>query len=97
MRKRRSNAEGQALVEQFRASGLNKTRFAAQEGISVQTLQRWIQKVPGGETEGVETRFVEVVESQGNGMTLRVGEVEIRFNGLPSPGYLAEVVQRLGA
>ena len=28
---------------------------------------------------------------------IRVGEVEVRINGLPSPDYLARVVQGLGA
>ena len=96
MAKRRSNDEGKALVEQFQASGLSRTQFAAREGISPQTLQRWVQKVQAGETQSVETRFVEVVESQSNGLLLRVGDVEIRFNGLPAPEYLAQVVQRLG-
>jgi transposase-like protein len=95
MRKRRSNEEGKALVEQFQASGLSKAQFAQKQKISPQTLQRWIQK-PQQRDETTETRFVEVVESQSSGMTVRVGDVEIRFNGLPSPGYLAEVVQRLG-
>jgi len=97
MAKRRSNDEGKALVEQFQASGLSRTQFAAREGISPQTLQRWIQKVQGGETQSVETRFVEVVESQSSGVVIRVGEVEVRINGLPSPDYLARVVQGLGA
>ena len=96
MAKRRSNEEGKALVEQFQASGQSRTQFAAREGISPQTLQRWVQKVQAGETQSVETRFVEVVESQSNGLLLRVGDVEIRFNGLPAPEYLAQVVQRLG-
>ncbi len=30
--KRRSNDEGKALVEQFQASGLRRTQFAAREG-----------------------------------------------------------------
>lgn len=97
MAKRRSNDEGKALVEQFQASGLSRTQFAAREGISPQTLQRWIQKVQGGETESVDTRFVEVVESQSSGVMIRVGEVEVRISGLPSPDYLARVVQGLGA
>jgi transposase-like protein len=97
MAKRRSNDEGKALVEQFQASGLSRTQFAAREGISPQTLQRWIQKVQGGETEIVDTRFVEVVESQSCGVVIRVGEVEVRISGLPSPDYLARVVQGLGA
>jgi transposase-like protein len=95
MGKRRSNDEGKALVERFQASGLSRTQFAAQEGVSPQTLKRWIQKLNGGETQSAETRFVEVLESKGSGMTIRVGDVEIRFNGLPSPEYLAEVVQGL--
>jgi transcriptional regulator with XRE-family HTH domain len=97
--RRRSATEGARLVERYEASGLTQREFADRNGVTMSTLQYWLRKARSGDEAPVEQfRFVEVVEngspdSATGGMSMEfVDGLMLRFEGLPSPSYLAEVV-----
>ncbi|MBW2735636.1 MAG: hypothetical protein JRH20_24900 [Deltaproteobacteria bacterium] len=100
--RRRGATEGARLVERYEASGLTQRGFAEENEVTVATLQYWLRKARSGDEAPVEQfRFVEVVEngspdSATGGMSLEFGDgLTLRFEGLPSPSYLAEVVTAL--
>lgn len=102
--RRRSSSEGARLVKRYEASGLTQLGFARENEVTVATLQYWLRKVRSGDEAPVEQfRFVEVVEngsqeSSTGGMSLEFGDgLMLRFEGLPSPSYLAEVVTVLAS
>jgi hypothetical protein len=62
--RRRSWAEVQALVAEFEASGLIRSRFCQQRGLAVGTLDKYRQRVHGGrQSKGRAFVPVEVVSS----------------------------------
>ena len=98
--RRRSASEGAGLVERYGASGLTQREFAARSDVTVATLQYWLRKTKtggGGEASAEQFRFVEVIgkESKGaptGGMSMELGNgLTLRFESLPSPGYLVSV------
>ena len=48
MAKRRTADEGRALVEEFRASGVNTEEFLRKKKICRSTLERWLARFPPG-------------------------------------------------
>jgi transcriptional regulator with XRE-family HTH domain len=95
--KRRSAAEGRALVKKYEASGLSQRDFAGRAGITVAALQYWLRKGRSeGEEESEPFRFVEVIgktqeSKSGCGVSMELGQVTLRFDSLPSPEYLSMV------
>lgn len=70
-----------------------------QHDLNIGTFRSWLYKL---RAEPKVTRsspgFVELVPdrrqaAKNSGCTLVVGEVELRFAALPSPGYLAELLR----
>lgn len=61
-RVRRSPEEWRELVERFAGSGLNRREFCRREKISVNSLQRWRQRL----TASARSEFVEVAPAKGD-------------------------------
>ena len=105
--KRRSASDGARLVAQYKESGLTQAKFAAANNVTVSALQYWIRKVkPEAHREKeARARFVEVVRDPvlqesnvaGGGLQMMIGrDVTLRFESLPSPGYVASLVAAFG-
>ncbi len=56
--RRRTPADINAMIAQYRASGLTRRDFAKRHGVAPATLARWLQRKP---TEQESTKFVRVV------------------------------------
>lgn len=82
-RRRWSIAEGRAALSAMEASGLSPEAFGLREGIQVQRLRRWRQRLDDGSAEKAVAAFVEVDRQAAterveillrSGRTLRVPE-----------------------
>lgn len=66
VRRRRSQAEAEALVAEFEASGLMREAFCQQRGLAVGTLDKYRRRVHKGKQPGIGSMLpVEVVWSAG--------------------------------
>jgi hypothetical protein len=66
VRRRRSQAEAEALVAEFEASGLMRESFCQQRGLSVGTLDKYRRRVHKGNQSGIGSMLpVEVDWSTG--------------------------------
>jgi hypothetical protein len=66
VRRRRSQAEAEALVAEFEASGLMREAFCQQRGLAVGTLDKYRRRVHKGKQSGSGSMLpVEVVWSSG--------------------------------
>lgn len=106
---RRAESERMKLLERYGRSELTQKAFAAQEGVSVSTLQFWLRKAakrePKVEASSVP-RFlpIEVVASpalkaQAGGEQMEAAlqsGIRLRFRVGTEPRYLAELVSALG-
>jgi transposase-like protein len=103
--RRRSLAEGERLVSEYKQSGLGRKEFCAAHGLSVHTLDAWRRRValPGNREEIVP---VEIVEDRAARQGLmRAGSVEpsgqfrvVLADGLRvevEPGFDAAELRRL--
>jgi hypothetical protein len=83
VRRRRSQAEAEALVAEFEASGLLREAFCAQRGLAVGTLDKYRRRVYKGKQSSHGSMLpVEVVWSSGqkpNGETGRDGVLVVEL------------------
>jgi hypothetical protein len=52
VRKHRTSAQRQSILQDYRRSQLKQKEFAAQAGLSVSTLQTWLRKAPASPPAG---------------------------------------------
>lgn len=92
-----TRAEGEAAVQAWRASGLNKAAWCREQGIPLHRLHYWSERV--GEAAVAEPGFVPVVlgkpESQLDLRVLSGGAVEIRVLANFDAALLRQVVEAL--
>ena len=101
--RRRSRAEGERLVSEYKQSGLGRKEFCAAHGLSVHTLDAWRRRIAGS---GEEIVPLEIVEG-GSARTcaMRAGSMEpsrqfrvVLADGLRievEPGFDAAELRRL--
>lgn len=99
---RRPRAWWSEQVEAWRLSGLSKAAFCAEHGLNAWTFDNWCVKLKRGmqhEGEpGTPSKFVAAtipVSEQVEGVTLSVGEVSLRFDGMMSAEAMAAWVRVL--
>jgi hypothetical protein len=93
---RRSASEWEALVQEWRASGLSRRAFAAWRRVHPQTLSWWAWRLGGGNRVAVRPAFVEVVVSEppsAPALVVEVGQVRVHV----PRGFDAGEVRRLVA
>ena len=61
-RQRRSPAEIQQIIAEYKGGSLTQRRFAQSHGICVGTLQNWLRKEPAG--AGTQAEWIEVVPTE---------------------------------
>ena len=91
----RNRAERAAAAARFRRSGLTRTAFAAEEGVSLSTLQRWLRESAGRASE--PRAFVRLVAtSSGGGRAAGSGSgIAVSANGFRievEPGFNPSVL-----
>ena len=103
-KKKRTRQEGEQIVAEYHKSGLSQKKFAKQRGITYSALQYWIKVLrdsqDGDRKQKTGVQFVQVLEQEPQSdrasVTLEIhGIAAIRFNQLPEPGYLAELVHQI--
>jgi transposase-like protein len=52
VRKHRTSAQRQSILQDYRRNQMTQKEFAAQAGISVSTLQAWLRKAPASPPAG---------------------------------------------
>lgn len=100
-KRRRSDEEIQLLCARFRDSGLTQRQFAENVGVCVGSVQRWLRHQEKNSPPH-RPRFVEALptdaarERHECRIELPAG-IRMVCRELPSPEYLATLVQRLQA
>jgi hypothetical protein len=88
------------LVAEFEAAPCKHDKFAARHKLNVDTFRQWLYRLRAEKpaaSRKTALRFVEVVAPKNErGCTLAMGGIELRFEGLPPPEYLAELLSRTG-
>jgi transposase-like protein len=74
-RPRRSSAEIQRIVGEYRSGSHTQREFAQSQGICVATLQNWLRKEPA--KAGTPTEWIEVVASE----RVKAGNYRIELSG----------------
>ena len=60
VRKHRTAAQRQSILQDYRRGQMTQKEFAAQAGLSVSTLQAWLRKAPGRPAAAAAPVFVAV-------------------------------------
>ena len=106
-RKKRSGAEGAALVAKYRESGLTQRGFAQADGVPISAVTYWVSKLDRDEKEKTHhpaARFVEVtprglskpISDDGCGLVVEIGHgLRLQFSSLPRLQYLADIIGAL--
>lgn len=86
------------LVAEFEASPCKHDAFAARHKLNVDTFRQWLYRLrserPPTPRKAIP-KFVEVVAATRDaGCSLTAGGIELRFDRLPPPEYLAELLVR---
>lgn len=105
--KRYSVAEREWILEEFRASGLNRAAFCRREGLCYGTLGRWLTRTAGASATRQESKAVTFMELTDEGLhdeaapahgcievMLRRGAV-VRFASGTDVGVLARFCREL--
>ncbi len=110
MEKRKKNLteeDGQAMVAQYRSSGMSQAKFAEKAGMTAAALQYWVGKIRRREKLKTSSspktlQFVEVVSQRSqsvsinsSGATLDLCGVSLRFDKLPPAEYIARIAFEL--
>ena len=86
------------LIAEFETAPCRHGVFAARHGLRVGTFRQWLYRLRGENPRGPRVptpRFVEMVASKPEvGCTLVANGFELRFEQLPAPEYLAEILSR---
>ncbi len=86
----------QAVIEQWKASGLTQKQFCAKEDIKVATLHYWIKKFRTDSSVSVEPAFLPIrSSSEPDFIELRFGPASIRLTIQQLPETLL-ILQRKG-
>ena len=101
--RRRSRAEGERLVSEYKESGLGRKEFCAAHGLSVHTLDAWRRRIAGYCEEIVPLEVVE--DGSARQGLMRAGSIEpsrqfrvVLADGLRievEPGFDAAELRRL--
>ena len=91
MRRRRSLAEIERLVSEYKRSGLSRKDFCAAHGLSMHTLDAWRRRVAGSRQELVPVDFVERGAQQQGSMQTGSMEQRTQFRIMLSHGLYIEV------
>lgn len=86
------------LIAEFEAAPCTHGAFAARHGLRITTFRQWLYRLRGESPQAPRVptpRFVEMVASKSEvGCTLVANGFELRFEQLPAPEYLAELLSR---
>lgn len=86
------------MVAKFDAAPCSHDAFAARQKINVGTFRHWLYRLRAGKPRATHRsvpKFVEVVAAKPEpGCTLTAEGIELRFDHLPTPEYLAELLSR---
>ena len=96
-KRKRTFAEGKAIVARLESSGLSQVRFAEMVGVSKSVLQYWVRRIRKvREKQEPKVRFLEVVPKiepvavQRSSVELP-GGIVLKTEQLPSVEYLVEL------
>ena len=92
---RRDRAEIDAIVADYRQSGLTQVAFARQRGLNLGTFRSWLAKRRSRNLEGFCA--VTVREESLEGLIVRLpGGIEVAVRGEVDPGWIVALVKGLG-
>lgn len=98
---RRGRAYWSGLVAEFESAPCLHADFCRRHELNIGTFRSWLYKLRD-EPEDLNSSpgFIELVlnrhqMSKTSACSLVVGKVELRFEGLPSPEYLAELLRNV--
>jgi len=86
------------LIAEFEGAPCKHEAFAARRKVNVDTFRQWLYRLRTEKphtTRKAAPKFVEVVAAKnGSGCSLAAGGIELRFDRLPPPEYLGELLAR---
>ena len=97
----RGHAYWSTLVAEFESAPCPHADFCRPRGLNIGTFRFWLYKLRDEAEEAKSSPgFVELVvggrqSTKSSTCSLVVGKVELRFEALPSPEYLAELLRNV--